>query len=203
MSSRWFALVRSALFAPLFVALWSWLIPGWIAAARHVPLALHPSPLALALMAAGALVMLRCVFDFAWSGRGTPAPFDPPRRLVVRGLYRWVRNPMYVGMGLFLVGEALALPAIRRELLAVAAAAWALATAFIRVYEEPTLRRSFGADYAEYCRHVRRWLPPLVTAFIRVYEEPTLRRSFGADYAEYCRHVRRWLPRLRPFVPGR
>ncbi len=105
--------------------------------------------------------MVRCVFDFAWTGRGTPAPFDPPRHLVVRGPYRWVRNPMYVGMWTFLIGEALALPAIRREMFVIIGAAWVLATTFILFYEEPMLRRLFGADYAEYCSNVRRWLPRL------------------------------------------
>src|SRR5438477_5157100 len=151
MSNRWLALLRSAFFATLFVSLWIWFIPRWIATARGVTLELQTSAAALALMAVGATIMARCVFDFAWTGRGTPAPFDPPRRLVVRGLYRWVRNPMYVGMGTFLVGEALALPVIRREMFVTIGAAWALATTFILVYEEPTLRRLFGADYAEYC----------------------------------------------------
>ncbi len=161
MSSRWFALLRSAFFAALFVALWIWFIPRWIAVARGVTLELRPNAAALALMTVGAAIMVRCVFDFAWTGRGTPAPFDPPRHLVVRGLYRWVRNPMYVGMGTFLIGEALALPAIRREMFVTIGAAWVLVTTFILLYEEPTLRRQFGADYAEYCRNVRRWIPRL------------------------------------------
>jgi protein-S-isoprenylcysteine O-methyltransferase Ste14 len=161
MSSRWLALVRSAIFATLFVWLWAWLVPRWIADARQVTLALRAGPLALALMIAGAALMIACVFEFAWSGRGTPAPFDPPRRLVVRGPYRWVRNPMYVGMGTFLVGEALALPAIRGPMLIVVVAAFVLVSLFIRFYEEPTLRRTFGADYVDYCRHVRRWIPRL------------------------------------------
>jgi protein-S-isoprenylcysteine O-methyltransferase Ste14 len=161
MSRRWFALLRSAFFATLFVALWIWFIPKWIAVARGVTLELRTNAAALALMIVGAAILVRCVFDFAWTGRGTPAPFDPPRYLVVRGLYRWVRNPMYVGMGTFLIGEALALPAIRREMFVTISAAWVLVTTFILLYEEPTLRRLFGADYAEYCRNVRRWIPRL------------------------------------------
>src|SRR5207245_9536307 len=145
----------------VFVALWVRFIPRWIAAARGVPLALRTNPAALALMIVGALIMVRCVFDFAWTGRGTPAPFDPPRHLVVRGLYRWVRNPMYVGMGTFLLGEALALPAIRTEMFVTIGAAWVLITAFILLYEEPALSRRFGASYAEYCKNVRRWIPRL------------------------------------------
>src|SRR5258708_4944579 len=92
MSSRWFALLRSAFFAALFAALWIWFVPRWIAAARGVTLELRTNAAAPALMIVGAAIMVRCVFDFAWTGRGTPAPFDPPRHLVVRGLYRWVRE---------------------------------------------------------------------------------------------------------------
>src|SRR5258708_15517037 len=105
MSSRWFALLRSAFSATLFVALWIWFIPRWIAGARGLTLELRTNAAALALMIAGAAIMVRCVFDFAWTGRGTPAPFDPPRDLVVRGPYRWMRNPMYVGMGTVLICE--------------------------------------------------------------------------------------------------
>jgi len=101
------------------------------------------------------------MWDFAWRGLGTPMPLDPPRRLVVSGLYRWVRNPMYVGMGFALVGEALLLPMIARQMLILTASLWAAVSIFIIVYEEPTLRRTFGDDYIEFCRNVRRWLPRL------------------------------------------
>jgi protein-S-isoprenylcysteine O-methyltransferase Ste14 len=161
MESRAFALARSVFFAALFVSLWTWFIPRWISMSRHVALEPRPGVAAIALMSIGALVMLVCVFDFAWTGRGTPAPWDPPRRLVVHGLYRWVRNPMYVGMALFLGGEALLLPMIRNEMFLVIGAAAVLVNIFIMVYEEPTLRRLFDGDYDEYCRHVRRWIPRL------------------------------------------
>lgn len=153
-----FVMLRAAFFAALFVALWTWLVPRWIAGGD-----LHPrwSVAPVVLMAIGGAIMLRCVWEFAWTGRGTPAPWDPPRRLVIRGLYRYVRNPMYLGMGIFLVGEALLLPEITREMLILLAVLAAAVTAFIVFYEEPTLRRLFGSDYAEYCRNVRRWLPRL------------------------------------------
>ncbi len=156
MGTRLFALARAAVVAAVFVSLWTWFFPRWFAGGD-----LHPrwAPIPLVLMAIGALIMLKCVWDFAWTGRGTPAPFDPPRRLVVTGLYRWVRNPMYVGMGIFLVGEALLLPQITRQMLIMVVVLWAIVTVFILVYEEPTLRRLFGSDYEEYCRHVRRWIP--------------------------------------------
>lgn len=112
-------------------------------------------------MAVGAAIMLRCIWDFAWTGRGTPAPFDPPRRLVVTGLYRYVRNPMYIGMAVFLIGEALVLPQVTRAMLIMLGVLALAVTAFVMLYEEPTLRRLFGEDYEVYCRHVRRWLPRL------------------------------------------
>lgn len=156
MPSRPFALLRSAFFAALFVALWTWFIPRWLAGGD-----LHPrwSVPGLILMAVGALIMLKCVWDFGWEGRGTPAPFDPPRRLVVVGLYRFVRNPMYVGMGCFLFGEAIVLPQIMDRMLLVIVIAWTLVNGFIILYEEPTLERLFGEDYEEYKKNVKRWWP--------------------------------------------
>ena len=161
MASRAFALARAAVVATLFVSLWVWFFPRWFAASRGVALEPRVTVLAGLLMVTGALIMLRCVFDFAWTGRGTPAPFDPPRRLVITGLYRWVRNPMYIGMGAFLLGETLALPPIRREMALLMAAAFVVVNAFILMYEEPALRAAFGEEYIDYCRHVRRWIPRL------------------------------------------
>lgn len=159
MSQRLFALARAAVFATAFVWIWTWFFPRWFANSKGVALEMRPGVAAMALMIVGGAIMLYCVFAFAWTGRGTPAPWDPPRRLVVSGLYRWVRNPMYVGMGIFLIGEALLLPAVTREILIMAVVCWVVVTGFILVYEEPTLRRLFGEDYIEYCRHVRRWIP--------------------------------------------
>ena len=159
MAGRLFVILRAIFFASLFISLWTWFIPRWLAAGR--PLSPRWSPAAILLMAAGAAILLACLWDFAWTGRGTPAPWDPPRRLVVRGLYRWVRNPMYVGLGLFLIGEAVLLPEVTRGLLAVVAFFWLATTIFIITYEEPTLRAKFGDDYIEYCKNVRRWIPRL------------------------------------------
>ena len=105
------------------------------------------------------LLALWCVFAFVRIGKGTPAPFDPPRRLVVRGPYRFVRNPMYIGGGLALGGAALFYESA--SLLAYAAAFLLAAHFFVVVYEEPTLRRGFGAEYEAYCQRVRRWRPGL------------------------------------------
>lgn len=158
MGRKLFALARSVVISTIFVSIWTWFLPRWMAGGRLLS---QPGPAAIVLMAIGGAIVLRCVFDFAWRGLGTPAPFDPPRRLVVTGLYRWVRNPMYVGMGLFLIGEALLLPAIMREMLIMVAILWGVVTLFIMVYEEPTLRRMFGDEYQHYCRNVRRWVPRL------------------------------------------
>jgi protein-S-isoprenylcysteine O-methyltransferase Ste14 len=158
MRERLFVILRAAFFATLFVSLWTWFVPRWMADGD-----LHPQwrVVPVVLMGIGGAVMLRCVWEFAWTGRGTPAPWDPPQRLVVKGLYRYVRNPMYLGMAVFLIGEAVLLPAITRPMLILLAALALVVTAFIMGYEEPTLRRLFGEDYEEYCRHVRRWIPRL------------------------------------------
>jgi protein-S-isoprenylcysteine O-methyltransferase Ste14 len=109
----------------------------------------------------GFAVALRCVWDFAWMGHGSPAPFAPPQRLVVVGFYRYVRNPIYVGgvagwIGLWIVLGHASLTGI-----VIAATAILGVHLFVVLYEEPTLRKKFGWEYEEYCRNVRRWWPRL------------------------------------------
>jgi protein-S-isoprenylcysteine O-methyltransferase Ste14 len=113
--------------------------------------------LGLAPMAAGVAVYLWCAWDFATFGTGTPLPLDAPKRLVARGLYRFVRNPMYVGVLLAILGQALwfGSVAILWHALAVAL----LFHLFVIYYEEPTLRRKFGESYAQYSKSVPRWIP--------------------------------------------
>jgi protein-S-isoprenylcysteine O-methyltransferase Ste14/HD superfamily phosphohydrolase YqeK len=113
--------------------------------------------LAAPLLVTGAAIYLWCVWDFATAGRGTPAPIDPPKQLVVRGLYRTVRNPMYLGVLLVLAGW-LALFRVW-TLLAYASGVWLVVHGFVVFVEEPGLRRRFGAAYDVYCRRVRRWWP--------------------------------------------
>lgn len=116
-----------------------------------------PQVLSLVLGVAGAAILAWCIWDFAAKGRGTLAPIDPPKRLVVHGLYRYVRNPMYLGVLILLLGEAgffRSLPLLQY------AAAWFLIVQLIVVfYEEPSLRRRFGDSYERYYRSVHRWLP--------------------------------------------
>jgi len=105
----------------------------------------------------GAAVALWCIFTFALVGRGTPAPFDPPRRLVVQGPYGIVRNPMYIGAGLALTGAALVYESL--ALLGYTGLFLLVTHLFVLGYEEPTLRRTFGEEYDAYCRRVARWRP--------------------------------------------
>ena len=104
----------------------------------------------------GLIIMLRCILQFAWEGKGTLSPIDPTRHLVVRGLYRYSRNPMYVGVMLILIGEAI---------LTQSASLWIYLTIifiafnlFILIHEEPRLKKDFGQEYLLYCKKVRRWI---------------------------------------------
>jgi protein-S-isoprenylcysteine O-methyltransferase Ste14 len=112
---------------------------------------------ALIPLSIGAAIYARCVWDFATRGRGIPMPIDHPKELVVSGLYRYVRNPMYLGVLLFLLGEALFLhyPAF-----VLYTAVWfGFVNLFVLLYEEPNLRRRFGESYEGYTAAVGRWVP--------------------------------------------
>jgi len=104
----------------------------------------------------GLSIYLWCAYDFAAKGRGTPAPIDPPKQLVRSGLYRFTRNPMYVGIVLILLGEAIFFASA--ALFFYAAAIFVGFNGFILFYEEPTLRRLFGESYLRYCAEVPRWI---------------------------------------------
>ncbi|HEX2250945.1 MAG TPA: methyltransferase [Gemmatimonadales bacterium] len=113
----------------------------------------------LACIGLGVLLLGTCIWEFARSGRGTLSPIDPPRQLVVRGLYRYVRNPMYLSVTLIVLGEFLL---TRSTALLVYWAVWFVAVNIVVIgYEEPTLRRQFGAAYERYQSEVGRWLPRL------------------------------------------
>ena len=111
------------------------------------------------LIALGAAFLLHAFYRFVVEGLGTPAPVAPPEHLVIGGVYRHVRNPMYLAVASTIVGQALLLG--RFELLAYAALFGAIAFCFVHFYEEPTLARQFGSSYEEYRRAVPRWLPRL------------------------------------------
>ena len=125
--------------------------------AAQLDLARPTDAVGLLCIGLGTLLLAACILEFARSGRGTLSPLDPPRHLVVRGLYRYVRNPMYLSVTVIVLGEVL----VSRSLaLAVYWAIWFLSVnLFVIGYEEPTLRRQFGESYDEYRRRVGRWIP--------------------------------------------
>jgi len=151
--------IRSAVFATAFVGTMFILIPRWIldATGHSVALAGFPFAAGVVVIALGFLLMLWCWGVFGAIGRGTPAPFDPPRNLVVRGPYRYVRNPMYIGGLLFVLGQALIFGST--ALVWYAAAVWLGEHLLIVLYEEPKLGKTFGSSYSDYRSRVGRWIP--------------------------------------------
>lgn len=151
--------------------LWTILLPGFFAGylpwryfgLREVQI-VWSDPAALAgllLIVVGAFLLGACILEFARRGRGTLSPVDPPRHLVVSGLYRFVRNPMYLSVTMIVLGEALL---ARSQPLAIYWAIWfACVNLFVIGYEEPTLRRQFGASYDAYAQQVGRWVPRRLT----------------------------------------
>jgi len=109
------------------------------------------------LMALGLPVLLDSFARFAIQGLGTPAPIAPPQHLVVTGLYRYVRNPMYVAVSSLIFGQVLFFGNV--SILEYGLAVWLGFHIFVLAYEEPTLRGKFGDEYKEFCAHVRRWWP--------------------------------------------
>jgi protein-S-isoprenylcysteine O-methyltransferase Ste14 len=156
------AAVGSAVFflaAPGVVAgLIPWLLTRW-QAREPLPYWAPMRVLGGILLVAGLIALIRAFVRFVMEGLGTPAPIAAPERLVVGGVYRYVRNPMYVAVLAAIVGQALLLG--RLGLLLYAAAAWLLVAGFVRWYEEPTLTRRFGEDYEAYRRAVPAWWPRL------------------------------------------
>jgi protein-S-isoprenylcysteine O-methyltransferase Ste14 len=137
--------------------------------ALYIPLALLRSGprietgvislLAIPLWLIGSLIVLRCFWDFTFKGRGTPVPIDPPKELVVTGLYRYIRNPIYVGVLSIFLGHFLWFG--YWSLLIYTLIAFIGVHFFIILYEEPTLKRNFGAAYEDYLKRVPRWIPRL------------------------------------------
>lgn len=105
----------------------------------------------------GASLYFWCAWDFTFTGRGTPAPFDPPKEIVVRGPYQYVRNPMYVAVLCVLIGEAILFESA--VILIFAAILFSWFHPWVIFYEETVLKRKFGESYQNYCRKVPRWIP--------------------------------------------
>ena len=152
------AAVGSSLFfavAPGVVAgLVPWLWTGWDVAGSP-PLVVRMA--GWLLIVAGAAFLIHAFARFVVEGLGTPAPVAPTERLVIGGVYRYIRNPMYVAVAATIVGQAMVLG--RPALLLYAAAFIAVTAAFVRFYEEPTLAHQFGAEYEAYRRTVPGWWP--------------------------------------------
>lgn len=162
MGSRVFIVARSIVYIGGFTVVLLWLVPRWIGVRASGEFLSARAPLrwlGVIPLNIGANIAALCFIHFIRSGRGTPAPFDAPRRLVITGPYRYVRNPMYVGTGLFIAGFAILFWEFSTTLLWYAIGIAVAVNLFILLYEEPTLRRKFNADYREYCRNVRRWIP--------------------------------------------
>ncbi len=159
--NRWLTAIASLGVGGAFFSLWFWLLPQWLGFSVEAAGAARWRWLAAVPSVVGFAVALRCIWDFGWTGRGTPAPFAPPQRLVAVEFYRHVRNPMYLGFAAGWIGLWIVFGHANLGLI-VAMATVALGVhLFVVFYEEPRLRRMFGADYEEYCRNVGRWRPRL------------------------------------------
>jgi protein-S-isoprenylcysteine O-methyltransferase Ste14 len=159
--AHWPTTIASLIVGAAFFTLWFWLLPNWLGFSADSVRNASWRWLAAPLSVLGFAVAIRCVWDFGHTGRGTPAPFAPPQRLVVVGFYRYVRNPMYVGFLTGWLGLWIVFGRANWPMIAGAAAALLAVALFVRFYEEPHLRRIFDAGSEEYCRNVRRWLPRL------------------------------------------
>jgi protein-S-isoprenylcysteine O-methyltransferase Ste14 len=154
------AILGSVLFLLLAPGIVAGYVPWWISRWRIQPPLLHFSPfrwLGLLLIVAGVPVLLDSFACFALKGLGTPAPVFPTRHLVVSGLYRYVRNPMYVAVAAAILGQGLLFGDVR--VLEYGVLVWLGFHLFVLLYEEPVLRRSFGVEYENFCANVGRWIP--------------------------------------------
>jgi protein-S-isoprenylcysteine O-methyltransferase Ste14 len=143
----------------IVVGLVPWLLTGGWQVREPLPYWAPMRLIGVMLLTAGLIALIQAFWRFVVEGLGTPVPVAAPDRLVVGGLYRYVRNPMYVAALAIIVGQALALGQL--GLLLYAAVLWLITAAFVRFYEEPTLTRRFGADYEAYRRAVPAWWPRL------------------------------------------
>ncbi len=154
------AIIGSAIFlviAPGTLAVYvPWVLTHWDFAPQLFPIA---RVLGAALIVAGLPVLLDSFARFALQGLGTPAPVMPPKRLVVTGFYRYVRNPMYVAVTALITGQGLLFGSV--TVLEYGAIVWAAFFLFVVAYEEPVLGEQFGDEYRRYRANVRRWLPRL------------------------------------------
>src|SRR5579862_5105186 len=158
MDRLWLA-IRAIVYAALFLMLWTWVALMSRMLDKHIPFGIPGGARipGLVLILAGAALDAATVCFFVLEGRGTPALFDPPRKFVPHGPYRFMRNPMYMGYFTVLVGLGLCLRSLAMVLFA--GVAFLVVHAFVVLAEEPGLRKRFGEEYESYCRAVPRWVP--------------------------------------------
>jgi protein-S-isoprenylcysteine O-methyltransferase Ste14 len=154
-----FVALRGLFYAVCFVGLWSWVAISVAPLDARFPISI---PYIVRVLGwpvgfVGAVITAWCVGVFITQGKGTPAPFDPPREFVSRGPYRYARNPMYVGALVVILGGGMILGSI--SIIGLSVAFGLLAHGFVRVYEEPVLEKKFGESYRRYCLSVNRWIP--------------------------------------------
>lgn len=153
-------LIKTTIFTVLVPGTVTILVPYWLLSSPSSPLPMQLGGFrysGVLPILIGTAIYFWCAWDFTFAGRGTPAPIDPPKELVVQGLYRYVRNPMYVGILSILLGEALLFASWR--LFEYTAVVFIIFFLFVVFYEEPILRQNFGESYRRYCMSVPRWIP--------------------------------------------
>jgi protein-S-isoprenylcysteine O-methyltransferase Ste14 len=151
-----FNTILFTIFVPGTVAI---LIPLWLVGDIRWDANAPASWMGAVVAVTGAAIYLRCAWEFAVNGLGTPAPIAPTKFLVTTALHGHVRNPMYIGVALVVLGESVMFRSL--HLVLYAAAMLTIAHIFVVLYEEPTLRRQFGESYEQYVRTVPRWVPKL------------------------------------------
>jgi protein-S-isoprenylcysteine O-methyltransferase Ste14 len=156
-SRKFWPILNTAIFTVIVPGTVAILIPRWLVGGFVQPENGLLAWLGSILFVVGAAVYFRCAWEFAARGLGTPAPIAPTKFLVTTALHRYVRNPMYLGVALAIVGEAALYSSL--HVLVYAAIMLTIAHIFVVLYEEPTLRRQFGESYEEYRRTVPRWIP--------------------------------------------
>jgi len=157
MPRRFWPIVNTLLFTIFVPGTVAILIPRWLLGGFSRPPSGVLTWIGMMAVVIGAAIYFRCAWEFAARGLGTPAPIAPTKILVTTGLHRYVRNPMYIGVALAILGEA----ALFRSMHVAQYAAIMLLVAhvFVVFYEEPTLHRQFGESYEQYRKAVPRWIP--------------------------------------------
>jgi protein-S-isoprenylcysteine O-methyltransferase Ste14 len=151
-------IIRTLIFTIFIPGFWTVAMPYWLVPRGVMPDLRGVGAAGWLLIAAGVALYFTCAFwGFALRGQGTPLPADPPKKLVVEGPYRIVRNPMYWGVASVMLGEAAVFHS--KALGDLVVVFFVGVILFVLFFEEPALRQKFGAEYEEYCRRVPRWLP--------------------------------------------